>query len=240
MKMNKAVLARVGKMRERKGFKTVDTKSLFYKVCKWLYAIVFLWYIAVPSILALSWWVFPDDYGAYTSLFHKIFLTVVVFGTFAAGIVLLKRRHEVGAVLNLVFIVAGLYELKYYMHRFKQFDIDDGYMMVFGEKILHDYIWRHFVPAFLMLLLGAIICGIYMRERLLLKRDYNKVLDALYIANKDKLTSGSEEEWDALLASLEDSDIERELDKYHTQQYLKRKADSMAKEEEKLKDSEKE
>ncbi len=233
MKMNQAVLARVNKMRERKGFKTVDTKSFFYKICKWLYGLVFIWYVTVPSILALSWWMFPDDYGKYTSLFHKIFLTVVVVGTYAAGIVLLKKRHEVGAVLNLVFITAGLFELKYYMHQFKQFNIDDGYVTIFGEKILHDYILRHLAPALLMLALGAIICGIYMREKLLLKRDYETVLEALYVGNRDKLHSGSEEEWEALLESLDDAEVENQLDKYHTERYLKRKAENAKKAEKK-------
>ena len=120
MKKNQAVLNRVYKMRERKGFKTVDTQSFFYKLCKWLYALVFIWYLVVPSLLAISWWVFPDDYGKYTSLFHMIFLSVVVLGTFVAGIVLIKKHHEIGAVLNIVFITAGLIELKYYMHYTKK------------------------------------------------------------------------------------------------------------------------
>ena len=224
MKMNQAVLRRVNKMRERKGFKTTDTKSFFYKLCKWLYGMVLIWYVTVPSLLALSWWIFPNDYGKYTSLFHKIFLSVVVVGTYVAGITLLKKRHEIGAILNLLFVTSGLIELKYYMHRFKQFDIDDGYATIFGEKILHEYIWRHLAPGLLLFLLGAIICGIYMREKLLLKRDYETVLEALYVGNKDKLHSGSEEEWEALLESLDDEQVENQLDKYHPEQYLKRKA----------------
>ena len=225
MKMNQAVLARVNKMRERKGFKTVDTKSFFYVICRVLYCLVFIWYVLGPSILALSWWVFPDDYGKYTSLFHKIFLTVVVLGTYVAGITLLKKRHEIGAIFNAFFITVGLFELKYYMHRFKQFDIDDGFVTIFGEKISHEYIWRHLAPGLLMLLLGAVVCGICLREKILLKRDYETVLEALYIGNKDKFKTGSEEEWEALLESLDDSQVENQLDKYHTEQYLKRKAE---------------
>ncbi len=229
MKKNQAVLNRVYKMRERKGFKSIDTESIFYKVIKVIYFVAFLWYVATPFANSLYWTLFFEEFnGVRTTLFHTILCWILTIGAVAGCVFIMKKRHIVGGILNVVFIVSGIVVFDSYLSTYQR-NIDDGYTIIFNKAILHEYIIKVLTPALLMLFLCLIICIIYFKEQLSIKRDYEKVLEALYINNKNKLANGSEEEWEALLESLDDEQMENQLDKYHTQQYLKRKAEKAQK-----------
>lgn len=233
MKMNQAVLSRVYKMRARKGFKTTDTNSLFYKVSKFLYFASFLWYSFNLFITAFGWTVLYNDFvnvKKVTNLFHIILVWILLAATITAVVLIFKKKHEIGACCNLAFVTTGLVLFDFYLRHYQR-GIDDGYITLFGKQLLLDYVWKVFAPAMLMYLFCAVMCVIAFKEKHSLRKDYETVLEALYVGNKEKFHSGSEEEWEALLESLDDAEVENQLDKYHTEQYLKRKAENKKKNE---------
>lgn len=223
MKTNKAVLQRVAKYRERRGFKIVDSNSKFYKFIKIMYILAFAWFAAMLTLLIIPIWVWPEEMARGFDMLHKCVVTGVYAGSIAACVTMLCRQHVAAALLNAVFPVAALIELKYLMHNNRTYGIDDTTYDFFGDELLADYVWRHAAPAVLMMVFCLVLCIIYFREKYLFRRDYNKVLDALYITYKDRLGSGTEEEWQNLLAELDDQVIENELDRQYTKAYKEAK-----------------
>lgn len=215
MKINQAVLNRVHKYRERRGFKIIDTKSTVYKVFLALYILSFSWFFVINFIFFVGEarvLANPDRAElVYMEPFFILCLSAIL--TVAGFVLILCRKHLVGGILNLISLSVGTYQF-YDLLALRNKDIDS----------VSKFIWRHLIPAALMVLFCTVLSAIALRVEHLLKRDYNRVLDALYITYKDKLHSGSEEEWEALLTELDDKSLEEELDRQHTAEYLKKKA----------------
>ena len=129
-------------------------------------------------------------------------------------------KHILGAILNVLPLAVVTYE-DYVLLVLKNQDIDS----------MTKFTWRHLIPAILMILAGGIMCLIALRAKALLKRDYTRVLEALYVTYKDRLHGSSEEEWEVLLAELDDAALENEMDKQHTKEYKQRKAAESSEEE---------
>ena len=229
MKLNAAVAARVEKYRERRGFRIVDTNSKFFKFSKFLYGVVYSWFflMCLGLILPIIFW--PEMTTGIDTM-HKTIVIASTVVSLAGCVSCYAKQYLLSFLLSLVSMVTAIFEYKYLMHYNLVTDFDDVVYDIFGVQILARYVWRHAAPAILVILIGCVILYVYARERHLFKRDYNKVLEAIYITYKDKLGSGTEEEWKALLDSLEDAALEAEFDKQYTREYEAKKAAAAEKE----------
>lgn len=214
MKYNRAVLNRVEKYRERKGLRILDTDSPVYKGAKFLYIFGFVWFAAIQLIFFLgqALVLFDSKQAERVYMNHFYVISVAVAVAVSGFVLLLIGKHIIGGILNLVSLATVTYE-DYVLLVLKNQDIDS----------MTKFIWRHLIPALIMVLAGGIMCIIALRAKALLKRDYNKVLEALYVTYKDRLHGSSEEEWEVLLAELDDNALEQEMDKQHTKEYLENK-----------------
>ena len=214
MKYNRAVLSRVDAYRKRKGLKILDTDSPLYAVVKFFYIVGFIWFAAIQLLFFLGQaLILSDDKQADLVYMNHFY---IIAGAVALGVIgfilLLRKKHEIGGALNVVALATATYEY-YVLLVLKNQNIDS----------MTKFVWRHLIPAVIMVLAAAIMCIIAIRAKALLKRDYNYALEALYVTYKDRLRGNSEEEWEALLSELDDNAIEREMDKQHTKEYLENK-----------------
>lgn len=222
MKLNRAVLNRVQKYRERKGLRIIDTDSPVYTVSKFFYIVGFAWFAAIQLMFFLGQALILSDATKAELVYmnHFYIITAAVAVVIAGFVLLLLGKHILGAILNVLPLAVVTYE-DYVLLVLKNQDIDS----------MTKFTWRHLIPAILMILAGGIMCLIALRAKALLKRDYTRVLEALYVTYKDRLHGSSEEEWEVLLAELDDAALENEMDKQHTKEYKQRKAAESSEEE---------
>ncbi len=216
MKKNSAVLKRVEKYRERRGIRIIDQKSKLYLISKVMYITSFAWFILFHLFYVIGIGVALSA----STVEHPIKIIAnevyVIIGTTVAmtvGFVLvLLKKHLAGGIINLIVLPVDVYQF-YVLLILKGREIDS----------MTKFIWRHLVPSVLMLVFCTILCVIAFRVKALLNRDYKRVLEALYITHKERLGSGSEEEWEELLSELSDDELENELDRQHTREYKNKK-----------------
>ena len=216
MKKNQAVLNRVHKFRERRGLKVVDTDSKVFKAFKISYIVAFGWYLLihlfyfVGEALVLST---PEaSQAVYMEQFYMLcggaIIAVVGF------ILVLCNKFLIGGIFNIISAFLDTYQF-YVLLVLRNKDFDSTSKLVV----------RHILPACLLIVCCMVVCGIALRAKHLFNRDYNRVLEALYVTYKDRLHSGSEEEWERLLTELDDQTIETNLEKHHTASYFKNKSE---------------
>lgn len=214
MKKNQAVLKRVYKFRERRGLRIIDTKSRTYKIFTLLYILSFAWYFVIHLLYFGGQALVLADpmQSALVYMEQHYILCATTVLTVVGFVLMLCRQHLAGGILNMISLSVDSYQF-YIMLVLRNKEFDS----------VTKFAWRHAVPAGMMMLFCLIMCAIALRAKHHLNRDYNKVLEALYINNKDKLHGGTEEEWEALLAELDDNALEKQLDKQHTAEYKKKK-----------------
>lgn len=214
MKLNRAVLSRVEKYRERKGLKILDTDSPVYAVSKFIYIVGFIWFAAIQLMFFLGQALILSDSKQAELVYmnHFYIISAAVAVSVAGFVLLLLSKYIIGAILNVLSLSVATYEY-YVLLVLKNQDIDS----------MTKFTWRHLIPAIVMVLAGAIMCTIALRAKALLKRDYNRVLEALYVTYKDRLHGNSEDEWEVLLAELDDAALEQEMEKQYTKEYKKSK-----------------
>ncbi len=215
MKKNVAVLHRVEKYRERKGIRVADSNGKLYLFFKIMYILSFVWFAAIHFLYFAGELlvIYDPEMSATVSMTEFYIVAAATVLIILGFIFMLKRRQEVGGIMTVLALPVDTYQF-YNLLILTNKDID-------SENI---FLWRHLMPAILMLVFGILMCVIAIRAKALLNRDYKRVLEALYITHKDRLGSGTEADWEALLSELDDNAIESELDRQHTREYKRKKA----------------
>lgn len=193
MKKNPHILALVDKYRYRKGIIVTDEKSGIYKGFKIVYIISVLWTFIFNSLFLIGNLVtlqFSDTKIKTTPAISELIATILlIIGFF----LILKRIYIAGGVLNIFSTVMGT--IQYYTLLLNDIQLSGG--------ITHFFFWRHFAPAVILIITCSVICYIGIKAKILLNRDYKKMLERLYIKNSEKLADTNDEGWQGLLESGE-------------------------------------
>lgn len=199
MKKNQAVLNRVYKYRERKGIKITDTDSGLYITFKVIFILGFVWLMAMQSMYLLGQLLqFTDAAAAKGVLMMPFYLICAATVVIILGFILLLtfKQHIAGGVLELVGLTVTGYEFHYLLVEVNG-----------GIDSLTYFWWRHGVPAAIMMLCCAVMCFIGIRAKYCLNRDYKRVLEIVYINNKERLSTATDEDWQQIVDELDDSQI---------------------------------
>lgn len=175
MKMyNPAILKRAEARREKQGVKILDHTGRLYKAVKALYILAFCWMILMQALYLFG------SYMLFANSIRSALFTVTVTTVLSVAgfILLLCRRYLLAAVLNLIPTVIGTLTL---------------YSLLSGNPVA--FVWRHGIPAVLLLVTAAALCTIGLRAKRLLAADYKKEVERLYLQHKDRFSGADEKEW---------------------------------------------
>lgn len=200
MKKNQAVLNRVYKYRERKGIKITDTDSGVYTAFKVIYIISMIWFFATSLLYVLSQCLqFTNPLSAKAVLITPFYL--ICSSTFAlvVGTVLLLKfkMHIPAGIINLAALTIAGYEFNYLL---VQYNV--------GMDGVSKFWLRHGAAAAVMALGCIVLCFIGIRAKVILNKDYKRVLEIIYINNKERLSSSNDSEWDQIISEISDSEID--------------------------------
>lgn len=193
MKKNPHVLALVDKYRYRKGLTITDEKSTFYKIFKIIYIISIIWTFVFNGLFLIGNLVsleFAEVKIKTTPAITQLIATLLLIIGF---VLILKKIYIAGGILNILSTVMGT--VQYYTLLLNDIQLNGG--------IKHFFFWRHFAPAVVLIITCVVLCYIGIKAKILLNRDYKKMLERLYIKNKDKLVDTSDEGWQELLENGE-------------------------------------
>ncbi len=193
MKKNPHILDLVEKYRYRKGITVTDEKSSIYKTFKIIYIVAALWTFVFNSLFLIGNLVtleFSESKIKTTPAITQAIATLLLVVGF---ILLLKKLYIAGGILNIVSTVMGT--VQYYTLLLSDIQLKGG--------ITHFFFWRHFAPAVILIVACIVISYIGIKAKILLNRDYKKMLERLYIKNKEKLAVLNDEDWQELLESGE-------------------------------------
>ena len=193
MKKNPHVLKLVEDYRYRKGIVVTDEKSITYKVSKIIYFISVLWTFVFNSLFIIGSFISYNFSETDVKLIPAITLLIATVMLIAGFILIIKKLYIPAAILNVFSIVLGT--VQFYTLLLSDLQLT--------RSITHFFYWRHFFPAIILLATVAILCVIGIKCKTLLNRDYKKVLEKLYIKNKDKFSNITDDEWQELLESGE-------------------------------------
>ncbi len=193
MKKNPHILALVDKYRYRKGIVITDEKSAVYKGFKIVYIISALWTFIFNSLFLIGNLIslqFAEAKIKSTPAVTELMSTLLLVVGF---LLILKRIYIAGGIINILSTVMGT--VQYFILLLNDIQLNGG--------ITHFFFWRHFVPAVILIISCAVVCFIGVKATLLLNKDYKKMLERLYIKNKEKLADTDDEGWQNLLESGE-------------------------------------
>ena len=193
MKKNPHVLALVDKYRYRKGIVINDEKSGIYKGFKITYIISVLWTFIFNSLFLIGNLVtleFSDTKIKTTPAITQLIATLLLIVGF---ILILKKFYISGGILNILSTVMGT--VQYFTLLLNDIQLKGG--------ISHFFFWRHLAPAVILIITCLVICCIGIKAKILLNRDYKKMLERLYVKNSEKHANISDDGWQELLESGE-------------------------------------
>ena len=193
MTKNPHILELVNEYRYRKGIVVTDEKSFVYKVFKIIYLIAFLWTFIFNALFTI--WSFVSYNFSEITVNITPAITLIIATVFLiAGLILIMTKLYVPAgILNVFSIILGT--VQYYTLLSSDIQLQGG--------ITHFFYWRHFFPAIILLISVTVICVIGIKSKILLNRDYKKVVEKIYIKNKDQLSNITDDDWQKLLESGE-------------------------------------
>ena len=193
MKKNPHILALVDKYRYRKGITITDEKSRIFKTFKTIYIISFLWTFVFNSLFLIGSLVSINYSESKIKTTPAITLSISTIILIFGLILLLKKLYLSGGILNILSTVMGT--AQYYTLLLNDIQLNGG--------ITHFFFWRHFTPAVVLIITCTVICYIGIKSKVLLYRDYKKMLERLYIKNSEKLADINDEDWEKLIESGE-------------------------------------
>lgn len=228
MKYNQAVLDRVYKFRKRRNIKVINSNSTVYKVFKGLYIISFIAFIIIPTFfIAVPSIIYHKDWSSF-SWFSRILLVLLISTSIYGFICILKNKILLGGTTNFLSCL-GITVFVHIATNSVPKGIDDTVYEFFNIRFTSEFVVRHLIPFVLIMITGGVMCIIVYRAHKLLKRDYEKVLEAVYVANHDKLSGGGEDAWEELLETLDDTTIEKQVSELENAEYLKKQEEKKAK-----------
>lgn len=199
MKYNQTVLNRVYKYRERKGIKITDTDSSVFKTFKIMYILALIWFFATDLLYILGCLLALSE----PSTSNRVLMTPFIMVSCATAVILVAtllvlkfKAYIVGTVASFIaFCVSG--------YEFYNLLVDRSGL----EKINTQFWLRHGISAMIAIICCVVICIVAVRARVKLNNDYKRVLEILYINNKEKLATANDEEWQTLVDELDDGVI---------------------------------
>ncbi len=200
MKKNQAVLNRVYKYRERKGIKITDTDSVIYKVFKAVYIFGMIWFFATSLLYILGQCLQLSDSLASKAVLMSPFYLICssTFALVIGTVLLLKfKMHITAGIINITALTIAGYEFNYLLV---------GYNA--GIDGASKFWLRHGAAGAVMALGCIVLCFIGIRAKAILNKDYKRVLEIIYINNKERLSSSNDSEWDKIIGEISDSEID--------------------------------
>ena len=193
MKKNPHVLELVKDYRYRKGIVVADEKSITYKVSKIIYILAFLWTLIFNTLFIIGSFISDKFSVVDVNIIPAITLLIATVLLISGFVFTLKKLYIPSGVLNLFSAVFGT--IQFYTL------LEDDIKL--QRSITHFFYWRHFFPAIILLVSLAVICAIGIKSKVLLNRDYKKVLEKIYIKNKEQFSNITDDEWQQLLENGE-------------------------------------
>ena len=155
--------------------------------------IIFLWTFVFNSLFLIGSLVSINYSEAKIKTTPAITLLISTIILILGFFLLLKKLYLSGGILNILSAIMGT--AQYYTLLLNDIQLNGG--------ITHFFFWRHFAPAVILIVTCISLCYIGIKSKVLLNRDYKKMLERLYIKNKEKLADTSDEGWQELLESGE-------------------------------------
>lgn len=193
MKKNPHILALVDKYRCRKGIVITDEKSGFYKGFKIVYIISVLWTFVFNSLFLIGNLITLQFSETKIKTNPAITQSIATLLLIVGFILILKKLYIPGGILNILSTLIGT--AQYFTLLLNDIQLNGG--------ITHFFFWRHLAPAVILIITCSVLCFIGIKAKVLLNRDYKKMLERLYIKNSEKLVNTSDDGWQELLESGE-------------------------------------
>ncbi len=205
MKYFKSVLDRIEEYKYKKGVNRLDTDSGEYKTSKVFYFVFYSWFMFFQAAYIFSNTAALIFYqkAAQNVEMSLFVVSWVVFAVYIAVAVLLKlKKHIAVLILNTSAAIAQMIAL------YKCTDQVPNAMLEgwFNNR----YFWMHYIPAILMILIGAFICFIGFKSYFHFRKDYSAVLSLMLEEYKREHDSVSDTEWENHLKELEETYMKSE------------------------------
>ncbi len=207
MKYFKFIKPRIEEYKYKKGVNRLDTDSGEYKTAKVFYFVFYAWFMLFQAAYLFSNTVaFISYQKAAANVDVTLFITSwVVFVAYIAVFVLLKsKKHLPVFILNTAAGIAQMIAL---------YKLTDQVPIAMLEGWFNNrYFWMHYIPAILMILVGAFICFIGFKSYFHFRKDYSAVLALMLEEYKREHGSVSDTEWENHLKTLEEKYLQTALE----------------------------
>lgn len=200
MKYFKFVNPRIEEYKYKKGVNRLDTQSGEYKTAKVFYFVFYAWFMLFQGAYLFSSASALISYqkAAENVVIPLFVISFVVFAAYIAVAVLLKfKKHLPVFILNTAAAITQMIAL------YKCTDQVPNAMLEgwFNNR----YFWMHYIPAILMVLIGAFICFVGFKSYFHFRKDYAAVLAAMLEEYKREHESVSDTQWENHLKEMEEN-----------------------------------
>ncbi len=194
MKMHEEVLQKTYRYQEKNGIYYNKTSGKLYKRLSAFMCVPFLYLMAMNIFYLFSFGVFFHFDGPNPKAVSAFSIVSVCTLSIIIGFIMSFKKFKIsGLVLQLFPLPVLLVTFGYYLKE----------PVVFSFKA--SFYYRHFIPIVLLLIIQGIMLVIAVKQRLIIKRDYNRVYQGLYEQySSQNPNEVSEEGWEDFLKSIND------------------------------------
>lgn len=200
MKYFKFVNPRIEEYKYKKGVNRLDTQSGEYKTAKAFYFVFYAWFMLFQGAYLFSntaVFIFYHNVIEYVNIPLYITSWAVFIAYIIAAVLLKFKKHLPVFILNTAAAITQMIAL------YKCTDQVPNAMLEgwFNNR----YFWMHYIPAILMVLIGAFICFVGFKSYFHFKKDYAAVLATMLEKYKKEHESVSDTQWENHLKEMEEN-----------------------------------